>query len=103
MTSAYPYPASTNQTLQDTILALVATTLGIKLGKAKLDDPLFSGQVGFDSFSLMEFVLHLEDAFGISIPDEELDPDIFYSVRTVANYVCTHLQQREIFGAPGHS
>ena len=41
----------------------------------------------------MELVLLLEDTFELSIPDEDLDPDIFHSVRTITAYVSVRLEQ----------
>ena len=81
-----------SQKLEDVVIDLVTTTLGKKSDSVKPEDPLFSTQTGFDSFSLMEFVLRLEDAFSISIPDEHLDPDIFASVNTIVTYVQTRLE-----------
>jgi acyl carrier protein len=81
------------QALLEMINGLVAATLSKKVGVLKPDDRLFSDQAGFDSFSLMEFVLRLEDTFGISIPDEDLDPDIFHSIKTITAYVQTRLEQ----------
>jgi acyl carrier protein len=79
--------------VEDTVARLVASTLGKPPGSVKPDDPLFSSQAGFDSFSLMELVLRLEDAFELSIPDEDLDPDIFHSVRTITAYLSVRLEQ----------
>jgi acyl carrier protein len=84
--------AQTDQALEDTVTLLATSALGKKPGPIELDDPLLSGKAGFDSISLMEFVLRLEDIFGISIPDEDLDPDIFRSVKTVASYLRARLE-----------
>jgi acyl carrier protein len=92
MSLAPPKSASNPQALQDTVIDLAKSTLGKKSASLKPDDPVFSGQTGFDSFSLMEFVLRLEEAFGINIPDEDLDPDIFQSVKTIVAYVQRHLE-----------
>ena len=35
----------------------------------------------------MEFVLRLEDAFEIQIPDEDLKPEVFGTIQTVTEYV----------------
>ncbi len=77
----------TDQALEDMVAHLAALALGEKSGPVGPDDPLLSGEAGFDSVSLMEFVLRLEDTFGVSIPDEDLDPDIFYSVKSIAAYL----------------
>jgi acyl carrier protein len=81
--------------VEDTVAGLVASTLGKKPGSVRSDDPLFSSQAGFDSFSLLELVLRLEDTFAISIPDEDLDPDIFHSVETIASYLQVRKGQRD--------
>jgi acyl carrier protein len=79
--------------VEDTVVRLVASTLGKKPGSVGPDDPLFSSKTGFDSFSLMELVLLLEDAFDLSIPDDDLDPDIFHSVRTITSYLSARIEQ----------
>ena len=61
------------QTLIKTITQLVIESGGKKWANVKPNDPLLSGQTGFDSFGLMEFVLRLEDSFDMTIPDEDLD------------------------------
>jgi acyl carrier protein len=81
----------THQTLENIVTQLVISALGKKLASIGPDAPLFSSQSGFDSFFLLELVLRLEDTFGLSIPDEDLDPVIFYSVRSIAAYVRTRL------------
>jgi acyl carrier protein len=93
MTSSHEGVAPSNQALEDTVAQLVTAALGKKPGSVRPDDPLFSSQAGFDSFSLMELVLRLEDTFGLSIPDDELDPSIFHSIRTIASYVRSRLGQ----------
>ena len=87
-------PSDFNQTpedLEEIIVNLVISTLGKPPGFIKANDPLFSSKIGFDSFSLMEFVLRLEDTFGLTIPDQDLDLDIFYSAQTVKVYIQARL------------
>jgi acyl carrier protein len=94
MSSTQGQVAQADQDLEDTVVCLATLALGKKPGHIGLCDSLLYGQAGFDSISLIEFVLRLENTFGISIPDADLDPDIFYSVRTVASYVRTRLELR---------
>ena len=77
----------------ETVIDLIAITLGEKRTKIKSDTPLFSAQDGFDSIALLEFILRLEDTFKISLPDEDLGPDIFYSPETIVFYLRTRLEQ----------
>ena len=83
-----------NQELENTVIQLVASTLGHKPRQFKPTTPLLASQIDFDSFALMELVLRLEDTFGLTIPDEDLDPDVFYSVETIAAYVRVRLAQK---------
>jgi acyl carrier protein len=95
MDSTQRVPTSHNRRLESTIIQIVTSTLGKKPSAIKVDDPLFSSRNGFDSFSLMELVLHLEERFGINIPDEDLDPDIFYSITTIVSYIRDHIKQKD--------
>jgi len=85
----------THRTLENIVTQLVISALGKKLGSIGPDAPLFSSQSGFDSFFLLELVLRLEDTFGLSIPDEDLDPAIFRTVKSIAAYVRTRLAEGE--------
>lgn len=82
----------TPQYLQESVAQLVITTLGNKWRNVVPNDPLLASQEGFDSVSLMEFVLRLEDTFNLHIPDEDLDPDIFYSIETIVAYLQSRLE-----------
>ena len=73
--------------LQNTVLELVTLTLHKKQNEIQLTTPLFASDDGFDSFGLMELILRLEEAFELSIPDEHLDPDTFFSVETIKGYL----------------
>jgi acyl carrier protein len=95
MTSSLRGNTSSDQALQDTVTRLVTSALGKKPGSVGPDTPLFSSQFSFDSFSLLELVLRLEDTFGLSIPDEDLDPNTFHSVKTIASYLQVRLEQRD--------
>lgn len=83
-----------SQALEDTIIRLATAALTNKPKKIKPNAPLLSDQIGFDSFSLMEFVFRLEEAFEIQVPDQDLDPDIFYSIETVVAYIQSRLRQK---------
>jgi acyl carrier protein len=70
-------------------------SLGRDSDAPSADEPLYGTETGFDSFSLLEFILRLEDEFGIAIPDEDLDPDIFRSINTVVAYVLRRIEEKE--------
>jgi acyl carrier protein len=80
--------------LTEKVITIASETLGRKKNTLKKNEPLFSMQSGFSSFTLMEFVLELEKAFDLSIPDEELDPDIFHSVESIVVYLQAKLKKK---------
>lgn len=82
-----------NQKLMNTVIHLIAKTLGQTRVRIKPTTQLLSGQKIFDSYRLMEFILRMEDTFGISIPDEDLDSDIFDTPRTVVRYLLSRLEK----------
>lgn len=84
-------PASDTGSLTKKVVELIALSVDKASHKISLDEPLFSSQGRFDSFALMELVLHLEETFNLKIPDQDLDPDIFYSARTIIAYLTVRL------------
>ena len=81
--------------VQEKVIELASISLGRDLDAPGVDEPLYRTEAGFDSFSLLEFVLRLEDEFGIAIPDEDLDPDIFHSINTVVAYMLRRMEEKE--------
>ena len=49
----------------------------------------------FSSFSLLELILRLENAFQIQIPDEQLDRDRFNTLSSIADYIEQRLAEAE--------
>jgi len=82
-----------NQKLMNTVIDLVVTTLAQNRVEIKPSTPLLSGRKLFDSYRLMEFILRLEDSFGIRIPNKDLDPDIFYTPRTIVRYLLNRMEK----------
>ena len=54
-------------------------------GPLSHDEPLLDGVL--DSTDILQLVLFVEERFGIRVEDEELVPETFETVRTVADYV----------------
>lgn len=78
--------------VQVKVIELASISLGRDLDTLAMDEPLYRTEAGFDSIALMEFILRLEDEFGISIPDEDLDPEIFHSINTIVTYVLRRIR-----------
>lgn len=70
------------------IRTLVKEKLKLDVDISEIEDEfLFGVGNGFDSTSLLEFILELEDVFNIIIPDDDLKPDNFASISRVTKYV----------------
>jgi acyl carrier protein len=79
------------QTVQKKVIELATISLGRESSAPDVNEPLYRTEAGFDSIALLEFILRLEDEFRISIPDEDLDPEIFRSINTIVPYVLRRL------------
>jgi acyl carrier protein len=79
------------QIVQGKVIELASLSLGRDLAASAMDELLYGTETGFDSIALMEFILRLEEEFNISIPDEDLDPDVFASIGTIVTYVLRRL------------
>jgi acyl carrier protein len=63
----------------------------IDVGDINDDDYLLAGGYNFDSIMIIETVMRLEAAFGVVFEDNELIPEVFTSVKTIANLIRTKL------------
>jgi len=81
--------------VESAITELVSATLGKSRRQLGLEDTVFSIRDHFDSYALLELVLRLEEAFGIRIGDDELDPDHFESVKTMSAFINFKLNQEQ--------
>lgn len=45
-----------------------------------------------DSFSMMELIIFIEERFEISFTDEELNPEVFSSVKNINNVITEKLK-----------
>ena len=51
------------------------------------DEILFEGQLGLDSVAAIEILSEIEDRFDIEVEDEEIDLDMFRTVRSLAEVI----------------
>ena len=52
--------------------------------------PLFRKGLGLDSIDALELVVLLEENYGIKINASKEGPKIFYSIKTIAEYILNH-------------
>jgi acyl carrier protein len=58
----------------------------------KPDDHLFNSGI-LDSAGLLHFVGFIEKRFDLSIPDEDLIPEKFTSIKSIADYIRSRLKE----------
>ena len=51
------------------------------------DEPLFGEGLAGDSITALEIVFALEEEFGFEVEDEDLQVELFDSVRTLSRYI----------------
>ena len=54
------------------------------------DAPLFGDGLGLDSIDALELIVLLEKNYGIKIEDPKDGKKIFYSIRSMAEYITEH-------------
>ena len=82
--------------MEDLILKLKKEIIGI-LNREDItpedidaEAPLFGDGLGLDSIDALEFLVLLEETYGIKIEDPKKGRKIFYSVKTMADYIQEH-------------
>lgn len=59
----------------------------VKPGDIRDDEPLFGEGLGLDSIDALEFIVLLEQHYGIRIADPSQGRDIFQSVNSLAHFI----------------
>lgn len=54
------------------------------------DQPLFVEGLGLDSIDALELIVLLQQDYGIKLSNAEDGPKVFYSIRTMAEYITEH-------------
>ena len=47
---------------------------------------------GLDSMGIMRLIMFIENEFGVTLPDEEIDPDNVQSFNTLEQWILRHKQ-----------
>lgn len=59
----------------------------LDIDEIETDAPLFNEGLGLDSIDALELIVLMEKEYGIKIDDPKKGKEIFYSVRTMAEFI----------------
>ncbi|MDW7693444.1 phosphopantetheine-binding protein [Flammeovirgaceae bacterium SG7u.111] len=59
----------------------------------KDDEQLFGGGLGLDSIDALELIVLLERGYGIKIASAEEGKKVFYSVKTISEFIEQHAEK----------
>jgi acyl carrier protein len=85
-------------TLASRLKQLVVDTLRLEGRRAESigdDEPLFGGGLGLDSIDALELVVAIEREFGVTVPEGKVDPEVFRTIRSIANWLERRLADAE--------
>jgi acyl carrier protein len=68
-------------------------TLPLEPDEIAEDSPLFGSGLGLDSVDALEIVVGVEQEFGISITDEDMQ--VFRSVNTIVGFIIDKMEEKE--------
>jgi acyl carrier protein len=78
------------QELINTLKVQIVEQLNIEHVKAEDigdETPLFAEGLGLDSIDALELIVLLQQKYGIKLADASEGPKVFYSVKTIAEYI----------------
>lgn len=82
------------QDLINTLKHQVVEQLNLQNVKAEEigdEQPLFAAEgLGLDSIDALELIVLLQQKYGIKLANPEEGPKVFYSVKTMAEYITAH-------------
>ena len=80
----------TNEEIFDKVRKIIVEQLGVSLEQVK-NEATFNADLGADSLDVVEFIMALEEAFDIEIPDEEAEK--LKNVGDVVSYIDSQLNK----------
>ena len=75
---------------------LLVTGLRLEIAPEEIvdADPIFGSGLGLDSIDALEFVVLIEENFGVSIPDETVAKQVLASIDALAEFIVGEQRQR---------
>jgi acyl carrier protein len=76
------------ESVEDTIKRMIVERLFLDIDPAEIDDDKsLVDEYGVDSVAVLEIVVGLEEVYGLSFEDEDFSPEMFETVKSIADYV----------------
>ncbi len=69
------------------VLLLEVTEMDIDPDLIDLDEALLDGNLGMDSAEILTYVQEIEERFGFEFDDDDLNPEVLSSLRSLAEFV----------------
>lgn len=75
--------------LDEQILQSLESSLNIRLDRKRIgpDSPLLGAIPEFDSMAVVALLTHLEEKYGFSIDDDEIDGSVFATIGSLTQFV----------------
>jgi len=87
-------PGDEKKRIEDAVKEMMVERLFLKISPEEIsDEGDLTEELGIDSVSVFEIVVGLEEAYGVSVEDEEFTMEHFRSVRSIADFVRRKLGQ----------
>ncbi len=74
---------------QESVISILTEALSFNEGQKKLSpsDPLMGAIPEFDSMTVVSVLTKLEDHYGFIIDDDEIDAEVFETVKSLIDFV----------------
>ena len=69
------------------VLLLEVIEVDIEPDLVDLDEALLDGNLGMDSAEILTYVQEIEERFGFEFDDDDLNPEVLSSLRSLAEFV----------------
>ncbi|MFC1460886.1 acyl carrier protein [Verrucomicrobiota bacterium] len=77
-----------DETIQDRIKLVLTRDAMVQMKPDEIESTAsLINDIGLDSIQVLEFVVGLEEEFGISLEDEELSVELFENVNSIAQFI----------------
>ncbi|MFC4304120.1 phosphopantetheine-binding protein [Cohnella boryungensis] len=77
------------QEMAERIRRIIADNLDVAVPDVLKEEDRLSEDLNLDSIMVLQLAVYLEESFGVSIPEEEVDPSVFSTVSSLIDFIGT--------------